>query len=336
MNFNYEDSSDRKKNVDLNLNRNLKSNYKISDSKIFLQYFSKIDYIYNQVYTCTGKVEQVLLHSLFYIFIIYFFIEKNNKECQKINKKIKEIYSKGIYILSLADLAIINLFQGLNYQQYLSSEEPYSKSVMLFLMLFGDPRGRNNDSHPLLQLPLWKIARKTLKLEKGQPSINQYFLEIYKSLEYFEKDKGKLKIENNKTYFDYEKNIMNNIKNIFKIYEINLNKKGKLDDNNNLNDIDLSLLNNYLNKDIFLSNKIFSDELLNIYCINNLDFLSIEDNSKNVLKKIYSVDFIIYLFKQVQSVLFGKYKMFDDKYINSVICENVFKIHEEEKKNKFK
>ena len=327
MNFEYEESFNYDNSKDLYTN--LKNNYIISDSKIFFEYFSIIENIFYQMYSCTGKPEKVLLHTLFYIFIIHFFIEKNNKECQKINKKIKEIYSKGYYLLSFADLAIINLFQGLSYENYLYSEEPYSKSVLLFLMLFGDPRGRNNDSHALMQLPLWKITRKTLRL-KEQPSISQYFLEMYKSLEYYEKDKGIIKLDKNKTYFDYEKNIMNNIKNILELYEFKPNKE----DSKN---IDFYNLNNFINKDIFLNKRIFSDENLNIYSIKNFQFLSIEDNSKNVLKKIYSVDFIIYLMKQLQSVLIGKYKIYDEKYIESIISENVFNINEEEKKiNYFK
>ena len=126
-------------------------------------------------------------------------------------------------------------------------------------MLFGDPRGRNNDSHALMQLPLWKITRKTLRL-KEQPSISQYFLEMYKSLEYYEKDKGIIKLDKNKTYFDYEKNIMNNIKNILELYEFKPNKE----DSKN---IDFYNLNNFINKDIFLNKRIFSDENLNIYSI---------------------------------------------------------------------
>ena len=59
-------------------------------------------------------------------------------------------------------------------------------------MLFGDPRGRNNDSHQIMQLPLWKIVRKTMKLEKEQPENNQYLYEMYKSLEFFNSTKDKL------------------------------------------------------------------------------------------------------------------------------------------------
>ena len=328
MNYYYEESTDY--NNDEQLYTYLKDNYKISENEIFIKFYSKIEFIFNEIYSCTGKVEQTLLHSLFHIFIIYFFMEQNKKEYQKINKKIKEIYSKGYYLLSFADLGIINLFQGLSNDYYINSEEQYSKSVMLFLMLFGDPRGRNNDSHALLHLPLWKIARKTLKLRE-QPSIYQYFLEMYKSLEFFQKDKGKLKTENNKTYFDHEKNIMNNLKNILKVNNINLNIEQNEDNSNN--NIDSSfILNKYFNKDMYLSHKVFNEEMLNIYRIKNVQFLSVEDNSKNVNSKLYTEEFIIYLIKHLESVLIGNYKIYDEKYINDNISYNIFNIYEEEKK----
>ena len=322
MNFSYEEKNGYNNNEELYTY--LKNNYKIPDNKIFFKYFSTIEFIFNKTISCTGKVEQTLLHSLFYIYIIYFFLEKNDSKCRIINKKIKEIYSKGFYLLPLTDLGIINLFQGLSNENYLLSEEPFSKSVMLFLMMFGDPRGRNNDSHSLLHLPLWKIARKAFKLEKQEPSINQYFLEMYKSLEYFQKDKGNLKIENNKIYYDHEKNIINNIKNIFKLNNIIFNEN----EGNNINPN--NLFNNYVDKDICLSHKVFADEMLKIYRIKSLEFLSVEERSEGqIFKKIYSEEFIIYLFKQIQNILIGKYKIYDENYIKTNISENVFNINEE-------
>ena len=325
MKFSFEENKDYKNND--NLYTYLKDNYTISENKIFFKYFSNIEFIFNKTISCTGKVEQTLLHSLFYLFVIYFFLEKNDSKCKKINKKIKEIYSKGFYLLSLADLGIINLFQGLNDDNYIYSEEPFSKSVMLFLMLFGDPRGRNNDSHAILQLPLWKIARKSFKLERHKPFINQYFLEMYKSLEFFQKDKGILKIKNNKIYYNHEKNIKNNIRNIFNLNNIAYDE-GETDPN--------ILFNNFVNKDFFLSHKIFSDEMLNIYRIKNLEFLSVEEKSEDkIFKKIYSEEFIIYLFKQIQNILIGNYKIYDDNYCKMYISENVFNINEEHKKLPF-
>ena len=132
----------------------LKDNYHIYDTKIFFEHYSKMDSILKNIYSCNGKVESTLFHSLIPIYIITFFVEKNNEDSKNILKRISQIYSSRCYYLSLSDILLINLFQGLSCEGYLESEEPYSKCVMLFLMLFGDPRGRYNDSHPLMQLPL--------------------------------------------------------------------------------------------------------------------------------------------------------------------------------------
>ena len=331
MNFIYEELNNYNKNNDLFIY--LKNNYEISDSYILKQYSNDIEIIFDDIHTCTGKIEQTLLHSFFYLFIIFFFIERNNKESQRIDKKIKKIYSSGSYLLSFSDLAIINLFQGLKNSYYIESEEYYSKSVMLLLMLYGDPRGKNNDSNAIMQLPLYEITRKTLKLLKDYQEISQYLLEIYKSLEFFERDKGKLKTDNNITYYDYEKNIMKNIKNILKNSDIILNQK---QNENNNNDNNTSFyINEFINKDFYLSKKVFTEEMLNFYRIENFPFFSIEDEIEIYDNKKHSKDFIIYFIKQIQNVLIGKYKLYDEKYINKTISENVFNINDELNKNSF-
>ena len=58
---------------------------------------------------------------------------------------------------------------------------------MLILLSYGEPRGRNNDSHGNLQYPLWNICRKTLKFE--QIIIGENFREMFHALDYFEWNK---------------------------------------------------------------------------------------------------------------------------------------------------
>ena len=296
-------------------NNILKDNYFINDSQIFFEHFSKINSIFKDIYSCNGRIERTLLHSLVIIYVISFFVDRNNDECKNVLNKISQIYSSKCYYLSLADLSLINLFQGLSCENYLESEEFYSKCVMLILMLFGDPRGRNNDSHPLMQLPLWKILRKTMKLEKEQPGNNKYFYEMYKSLEFFNSPKDKInKIENN-YIFDYEQNLNRNIKTILKLNDVFINEEEQFD------------INNYINKKYFLNTNIFSDELILLYIIKNFSFPLIEDDSNNVIKKIYSTEFVIYLFKQIQSILIGNFKLYDETYMNEFISDNILELN---------
>ena len=302
-----------------NQNSIFKDNYHIDDTKILFEHFSKIDSIFKNIYSCNGKIESTLFHSLTLMYIISFFVDKNNDESKNILNKISQIYASKCYYLSFADLSLINLFQGLSCEGYLESEEPYSKCVMLILMLFGDPRGRNNDAHPLLQLPLWKILRKTMKLEKGQPGNNKYFYEMYKSLEYFNSPKDKINKIDNNYIFNFEQNFNRNIKIILKLNDVIL-------DENNEQSIENDR-NNYINREYFLSKNNFNDEMINLYRIKNFNFPLIEDDSNNVIKKIYSTEFVIYLFKQIQSILIGKYKIYDETYMNDYISENILELN---------
>ena len=298
----------------------LKDNYHIYDTKIFFEHYSKMDSILKNIYSCNGKVESTLFHSLIPIYIITFFVEKNNEDSKNILKRISQIYSSRCYYLSLSDLLLINLFQGLSCEGYLESEEPYSKCVMLFLMLFGDPRGRYNDSHPLMQLPLWKIIRKTMKLEKEQPGNHQYFYEMYKSLEFFNSPKDKINIQDNNYIFDYAQNYKRNIKQILKLNDIILNENEEQDNN-------FIKKNKYINEKYFLNENIFNDDMINLYKIKNFNFPLIGDDSNNVIKKIYSTEFVIYLLKQIQSILIGKYKIYDETYMNEYISDNILDIN---------
>ena len=58
---------------------------------------------------------------------------------------------------------------------------------MLFLLKYGDPRGRNNDSHPIIKYPLWMILREILELK--EIIIYEYIKEMYQAMTYFESKK---------------------------------------------------------------------------------------------------------------------------------------------------
>ena len=57
------------------------------------------------------------------------------------------------YKLSLNDLLVINLFLSILNNNYIKQEENYSKCIMLILLLYGEPRGRYNDSDGILKFP---------------------------------------------------------------------------------------------------------------------------------------------------------------------------------------
>ena len=341
MSYSYENIFT--KSVDYS--KYLKNIYFLPELNIFNQWHSKMDKLFHGIVSTDCEIESNLLKTLIYLFIITFFIEKKFEEANQINMKIKDLFKKGNYQLSLEELALINLFQALSSENYIDSEKQYSKCLILLLMKYGEPRGRNNDSHGILSFPLWKIARKTHKLE--QSVINEYFKEMYQCLIFYEKGKCNLKLNNTKAKFNYSNNVYNidNIKilnNICKSLNINsiMNKnnddyslvsnESRMSDyfNNNTSEnpgadffINLSKI---LNIDATLDENIFNDKILEKQIIKYYKFPSISRKDDKLDRKFYKNDFILYILKEIQSICIGNKIKYNEEYINSHISNDIF------------
>ena len=153
----------------------------------------------------------MIIHIFLYLFIYYFFIKKDNNESKKVLSDIKSIHHKNLYKSPLNELAIFYLFQGLCEEK--GGEENLAKSLFLFLLRYGDPRGRNNDSNEIIKYPLWIITKEILKLK--EIIIYEYFKEMYLALDYFESKRYNdvSKIIDTKI-IDYINNIKLNINNL--------------------------------------------------------------------------------------------------------------------------
>lgn len=317
----------------------LKNIYFFPQIKVIENWHNSVNKIFCGISSSNGDIEHCIFKTLVYLFVITFFFEKKFKVANQINMKIKDIFKKGNYQLSLPDLALINLFQALSSENYIQSEAPYSKSLILLLMSFGEPRGRNNDSHGMLQFPIWKIARKTFKLE--QKVVNDYFKEMFQSLSFFEKKKCLLNLYNTKAIFNYANNVYNNTDNIQILNEIskeinnsemhNISNESRLSDylNSNISENPgfdffgkLSKLAN--NLDITLNKNIFNDNVINKLIVKYFKYPSISYKSENLDKIFFKNDFIIYILKEIQSLFMSKKIIYNEEYINEHISNEIF------------
>ena len=292
----------------LYLYKNLSYIYNIINPKILIEWSELIERILSKINSCNGEAEHTLLYSLFYLFIYHFFFGKKS-ESNLILLKINKLYLNQEYKLSLNDLIIINLFNSmLNNINFIKSEENFSKCVILILMAYGDPRGRQNDSHGILEYPLWELCYRTVKLENI--TVSEYFREMLHALDYFQWNKSLIKLNN----------ISNN--NIEKIF-----------DNNNCNIDEILILNN-INKDMFTNNEsnsenklsyqIFDEKILKLKCIKHFNFPKM-NQSKDKIETIFnSKTFILYLIKQIQSLFLGKKIFYNQNYINNIISPDIF------------
>ena len=312
MNYYSDENEKNNKFKYSSLYKNLSNIYNIINFKVIIEWDEIIEEMFNKVYSCNGDTEHNILYSLFYTFIFYFFFDKKREESKKIIKKIFYLYHNGGYKLSLNDLIIINLFQSLLNNNYIKSEENFSKCILLILLSYGEPRGRNNDSHGILEFPLWNICRKTLKFE--QIIISENFREMFHALDYFEWKKSLFREKHNLLEKDdiinYEDNAMSKLDEILLINNINKSDFKNSDDCNC--------------KENELSDKIFDEKILELKRINHFNFpkLSNLKDKENTILENY--DFILYLMKQIQSLFIGKKIIFNENYIINEISNEIF------------
>ena len=311
MPFFNKESEKKDKFKMLSLYKNLCSIYNIINPKIILEWSELLEKIQMQInYSCNGDIERTLLFSLFYCFIYYFFFGKKS-ESNLIIYKINRLYLHQEYKLSLSDLIIINLFKAMQYNiNFIKSEENFSKCLILILLSFGDPRGRYNDSHGIMQYPLWEICYRMVKCENF--TISENFREMFHALDYFEWKKSFINNNKNnnkdsKEFINYEKNINQNLDEILLIY--NINKE---------------LYNKNVNKENKLSDMIFDDKILRIICTKHFNFPKMGDEIEKIENSFKSKEFILYLMKQIQSLFIGNKIIYDQNYINSLISPDIF------------
>ena len=312
---------------------NLEQFYIIKNVRIILEWTIINESIFKNINNSyDGNCEYSLIKSYIYYFLFVYYVERNKKEAIKISNKLLSLFKNNFpYQLSINDLAIINLIQGLLNTNYIDNEEFFSKCVMLLLINYGDPRGRNNNSHGAMQFPLWEISRKTYKLE--EPIINENFKEMYQALDFFDKKSGifnSLKKQSENMYnFNY---IYNIIKNYEKIKIMNIDLKYKKRKNNMemndtesiysmVNNIDENPNENYINKDltdkdISLNHSIFDKTILEKTLIKHYIFPSISCKSPNLGKYFYRKEFVIYLIKEIQSLMIGRGIILNKNFID--------------------
>ena len=341
MSYSYENIFTK----DSDFSKYLKNLYFLPELNVINQWNININKLFHSIISSDGEIEQNLLKSLVYLFIITFFFEKKFSEANQINMKIKDIFKKGNYQLSLQELALINLFQALSSEKYIDSEKPYSICLMLLLMSYGEPRGRNNDSHGILFFPIWKIARKTSKLE--QNVINDYFKEMYQCLSFYEKKKCNLKLYNTKAKFNYSNNVYNidNVKilnDVCKSININSIMSRNNEEHSNVNneskmfdlfssntsenpEFDFFLnLSKIINIDATLNENIFNDKILEKKIIKYFQFPQISSSDIKLNSKFYSNDFVVFILNEIQSLFVGKKIKYNENYINSHISNEIF------------
>ena len=208
-------------------------------SKLLNKQKDILENIFSDIICLNPNSTYVLITFYIYYFLNCYFIEKdNNHICKEILSKINSLLSAKILYKKLNYQIIINLLNGLyGTDNFLKEGEYFNKALILSLIEYGEPRGRNNDGRSIMIFPAWKTGRNFLIMDNNE-IINENYKEMYKALLYYNENKTKNK---NNIYYninypmnnntnrdskDINKNIMNDLYREYK-YDIKNYKKAK-------------------------------------------------------------------------------------------------------------
>ena len=154
-----------------------------------------LEKIFGEIIPINPRTSYILIHFYFYYFINSYFIENNNiKECEKIISKINDIFKNKILYKQNNYNIIINILNGLLNDKinFLKTEKYCSKSLILSLIQYGEPRGRNNDGNHIMLFPVWKTGRNCMILDNNE-ILNENYKELFHCLFYLYDNKKSIK-----------------------------------------------------------------------------------------------------------------------------------------------
>ena len=191
-NNNNNDNNDNNGNASLssiykNLSANLK--YTLPKSETLEDWKNKSRDLLDLI-TINSSTLESWFHIHIYLFFNALYIDNS---IQNSHKALKEIYSllhERILYPPSHWFIIVNLLSGILYEKekYFYAENYFSISLILSILNYGDPRGKNNDGHNIMTYSIWKLAR-IAKIMGSDWIISEYFKEMFYCINYFQKKK---------------------------------------------------------------------------------------------------------------------------------------------------
>lgn len=289
-------------NKESKIHKYLSVYYPLCKYDILIDWKSSIELLFGGIISHDSQSENELLIALMLSFINNFFIEDNKPKAKEIITKMKEIQKKEFW-QNYSLMAVLSLFDAMTSEKCNDKEENYSKCLTNLLLEYGDTRGKRTMGHPLMMIPLYKLAKTTSILDNAS---NEYIKEMFKSIEYniLNYEGASIIRENNKKpyffnentvyakHFEKKKKVV--IENEYETEDIdeNIEESECFDINYDMNNIEggLSQLNYTLTINDFPKWKFFP-------------FPSLSDVKHSYKQIFHTKEYIIYFMNSLLSVL---------------------------------
>ena len=192
-----------------------KNNLEISITNILNEIKIILENNFDNIISINSRSAYLMINFYIYFFINSYFVEENKiEQCQEILNKINDINKNKIIIKNNNYNIIINLLNGLIYEKidFLKTEKYYSSALILSLIEYGEPRGRNNDGNNIMLFPVWKTGRNCMILDNNE-ILNENYKELYHCLFYLYENKrnNKIRLNDIKDLNLIDKNIINDL-----------------------------------------------------------------------------------------------------------------------------
>ena len=197
-----------------------------------------LESIFSDIISINPKSCYLLINFYFYYIINYYFVENEQfKKCEKIIVKINNLFKNKILYKQNNYNIIINLLNVFVFDKnnFLKADRYCNKALILSLIQYGEPRGRNNDGNNIMLFPVWKTGRNCTILDNND-ILNENYKELYHCLFYLYDNKrsNKSSLNDLKESKLIDKNIINdlfrNIEFIKKNYKKNQKSKKNQDE----------------------------------------------------------------------------------------------------------
>ena len=280
------------------------------------------DALLSNVTPISNECVTAKVHYMIYYFIQSMYVENNFQNAKNAIDKLNDIITSQTISIPSSLLGVFKLLEGINFEKnsFFNCEDSYTKSAVIFLSLYGDPRGRRGERSKSLLIPLWKIGRYSAILDNYNTYLLEYLKELYHAEEFVREDEE----EENDLYVEEPKEKDK------KIATSLIATKNYRTENCNEEDCDVKADDNIERPSLYFNEKV-AMKATNVIMMSNFDedmmkkkkngisFPSLSDTRNNYNDFFSGEKFFVFFVKMLSPLLFNRSPILSREYLNEIL-----------------
>ena len=280
------------------------------------------DALMSNVIPISNDTLNAKMHYMIYYFIQSMYVENNFPNAKNAINILHEIITTQTISISSSLLGLYKLLEGINFEKnsFFNCEDSYTKAAVIFLSMYGDPRGRCGDRSLCLLVPLWKIGRYSAILD----NYNTYLLEYLKELFHAEEFAKEVEEEENDLHVEEAKEKDKKI-----ATSLIATKNYRTENYNEDEECDVKVDDNIERPSVYFNEKV-AMKATNVIMMSNFDedmiqkknkgisFPSLSDTRNNYNDFFAGEKFFVFFVKMISPLLFNRSRL-SREYLNEIL-----------------